>query len=105
MTITLKERFRGCIAGSWVGSAMGAAVEGWSREAVKEKYGFLDRLLPYSHYTRETDWERAAGTTEDGIERQKLMATAIIEKRGRILAQDLVAIWVRDLDPGKMVYK
>jgi len=30
--VTLKDKFRGCIAASWIGSAMGAAVEGWSRE-------------------------------------------------------------------------
>jgi ADP-ribosylglycohydrolase len=102
---TLQEKFQGCIAGSWVGSSMGAAVEGWSRERIREAFGFLNRLLPYRHYTAYTDWERPPGTTEDGIERQKLIATAIIEKQGRILAHDLVAVWVRDLDPDKMVYK
>jgi ADP-ribosylglycohydrolase len=84
---------------------MGAAVEGWSREQVKQKYGFLDKLLPYKHYTHETDWLRPPGTTEDGIERQKLIATAIIEKQDRILAHDLVRVWLRDLDPAKMRFK
>lgn len=103
--VTLRDKFRGCIAASWIGSAMGAAVEGWSRERIKETYGSLDRLLPYRHYQADTNWERLPGTTEDGIERQRLIATAIIEKRDRILAHDLVAIWLRDLDPEKMVYK
>jgi len=103
--VTLKDKFRGCIAASWIGSAMGAAVEGWSRERIKETHGYLDRLLPYRHYQGDTDWERPPGTAEDGIERQKLIATAIIEKGDRILAHDLVAVWVRDLDPAKMVYK
>ena len=52
-----------------------------------------------------TTWVRDPGTTEDGIERQKLIATAIIEKKDRILAHDLVAVWVRDLDPEKIVFK
>jgi ADP-ribosylglycohydrolase len=102
---TLQEKFEGCIAGSWIGSAMGAAVEGWSREAIQERHGYLERLLPYRHYTGETDWQRLPGTTEDGIERQKLIATAIIEKRDRILAHDLVAVWLRDLDPKRMIFK
>jgi len=101
----LREKFEGCIAGSWVGSAMGAAVEGWSREAVRERHGYLDKLLSYRHYTGETEWERLPGTTEDGIERQKLIATAIIEKQDRIRAHDLVAVWLRDLDPRKMAFK
>jgi len=102
---TLRDKFRGCIAGSWVGSAMGAPVEGWSRERISQTHGFLDQLLHYRHYTAHTNWERPPGTTEDGIERQKLIATAIIEKQDRILAHDLVAVWVRDLEPDKMVYK
>ncbi|NIM05303.1 MAG: hypothetical protein GTO55_04260 [Armatimonadetes bacterium] len=103
--VTLREKFRGCIAGSWVGSAMGAAVEGWPPEKIKQIHGFLDKLLPYRHYTDYTDWERPPGTTEDGIERQKLIATAIIEKQDRIFAHDLVAVWLRDLSPEKMRYK
>jgi ADP-ribosylglycohydrolase len=84
---------------------MGAAVEGWPREKVQKTYGVLDRLMPYEHYIEYTKWSRPAGTTEDGIERQKLIATAIIEKKDRILAQDLAAVWRRDLDPDKMIYK
>ena len=61
--ISLRDKFKGCIAGSWVGSAMGAVVEGWPVEKVKETYGRLDRLLPYSHYIEYTDWKRPAGTT------------------------------------------
>ncbi|MDH7570874.1 MAG: ADP-ribosylglycohydrolase family protein [Armatimonadota bacterium] len=102
---SLLSRFRGCIAGSWIGSAMGAAVEGWPRERIHQTYGFLDRLLPYRHYTQVTDWLRLPGTTEDGIERQKLIATAIIEKKDRIRAHDLVRVWLRDLDPERMVFK
>ncbi len=103
--LTLKEKFRGCIASSWIGSAMGAAVEGWTPERIQETHGFVDTLHTYRHYADGTDWQRPPGTTEDGIERQKLIATAIIEKGGPILAQDLVAIWVRDLDPEKVIYK
>jgi ADP-ribosylglycohydrolase len=103
--VTLRDKFRGCIAATWVGSAMGAAVEGWSRQRIQETHGFLTELRSYRHYTAYTDWTRPPGTTEDGIERQKLIATAIIEKGDRILAHDLVAVWVRDLDPDKIVYK
>ena len=101
----LKEKFHGCIAASWIGSSMGAAVEGWSREKIKDTYGFFDELVPHKCYQKYTDWLRLPGTTEDGIERQKLIATAIIEKKDRILAHDLVQVWVRDLEPERMTYK
>jgi ADP-ribosylglycohydrolase len=103
--VTLKDKFRGCIAASWIGSAMGAAVEGWSPEQIRERHGVLDKLVSYAHYTGDVKWDRLPGTTEDGIERQKLIATAIIEKQDRVLAQDVSAVWVRDIDPEKIVYK
>ena len=103
MPITLKDRFRGCIAATWAGSSMGAAVEGWSRERISQQYGFLDRLVSYAHY--DGTWQRPPGTTEDGIERQKLITTAIIEEQGRIQAHNLVAVWLRDLDPKRMAFK
>ncbi len=103
--VTLKDKFRGCIAASWIGSAMGAAVEGWSPEQIKKRHGVLDRLVSYSHYDADVKWDRVPGTTEDGIERQKLIATAIIEKQDRVLAQEVAAVWVQDIDPEKIVYK
>jgi len=98
----LFDKIYGCLAGSRIGSAMGAAVEGWDMNKIAEKYGVLDKLVAYHHYN--VDWDHPAGSTEDGIERQKLMCTAIIEKQGRITAEDLVKTWVKVLDPEKMKY-
>ena len=97
MEITLRDKFFGCICGAHIGSAMGAVVEGWLSADVEAKYGTLDQLLSYEHY--ENGWLRPAGTTEDGIDRQKLMITAIIEKGGRINAEDLRRVWIRDINP------
>ncbi|MFW6278938.1 MAG: ADP-ribosylglycohydrolase family protein [Bacillota bacterium] len=92
----LKEKFLGCIAATNIASAMGAAVEGMHYEEIEEKYGYLERLLPYNHYNHR---DRMAGTTEDGIERQRLLTTAYIEKGSRISADDLKKVWLRDIDP------
>nr|MDO8084671.1 ADP-ribosylglycohydrolase family protein [Candidatus Sigynarchaeum springense] len=94
MNATLRDKFFGCIAGVHVGSAMGAPVEGWTYQRIEETYGTLDRLLPYY-----TGWRREPGTTEDGVERQKLIITAIDRKQGRITAEDLRAAWVSDMNP------
>ncbi|PMC35918.1 hypothetical protein CJ195_16805 [Bacillus sp. UMB0899] len=95
--VSLKDKFLGCIAGAHIGSAMGAAVEGWSYQKIEETYGTVDRPLSYEHYNN--GWKREPGTTEDGIERQKLMITAIIEKQDRVNAEDVKNIWVRDIKP------
>lgn len=94
---TLYEKIYGCISASHIGSAMGAPVEGWDKELIAERYGVLDKLLPYEHYGN--GWMRPPGTTEDGIERQKLILTAIIEKKDRVTAEDVVKIWLRDIKP------
>lgn len=101
--VSLRDRYFGCIAATWIGSSMGAAVEGWEWRRIEQEHGRLARLLPYEHY--ENGWTRPPGTTEDGIERQKLFAEAIIEKGGRVSAADVVAVWKRVLDPEKVMYK
>ncbi len=77
---------------------MGAPVEGWPYERIEREHGLLDKPLPYSHYGKK-DWVREPGTTEDGVERQKLMITAIIEKQDRINAEDLRRAWVDHMNP------
>ena len=94
--VTLRDKFFGCIAASNIASAMGAAVEGMDYWEIERKHGYLDELLPYSHYNGR---DRMAGTTEDGIERQRLLSTAYIEKERRIDAEDLRRIWLRDIEP------
>ncbi|MFC1716230.1 ADP-ribosylglycohydrolase family protein [Candidatus Poribacteria bacterium] len=94
---TLHDKIYGCIAASHIGSSMGAPVEGWDKDRISEEHGVLDRLLPYEHYGN--GWKRPPGTTEDGIERQKLMLTAIIEKQDRITEEDVAKIWLRDIKP------
>jgi len=95
--LNLYDKIFGCIAASHIGSAMGAPVEGWDKDRIAKEHGTLDRLLPYEHY--RNGWIRPPGTTEDGIERQKLMLTAIVEKQDRITAEDVVRIWLRDIKP------
>ncbi len=97
--VKLREKFSGCIAGCHIGSAMGAPVEGNSWARIEKEHGTLDKLLPYHHYGNSNDWMREPGTTEDGVERQKLMITAIIEKQDRINAEDLRRAWVDHMNP------
>lgn len=102
---TLYEKVYGCLAASRVASAMGAAVEGWHAERIEQTYGYVDRFYSYKHYTyRGVDWERMPGTTEDGIERQKLFCRAIIAKQDRITADDVATVMVEVVDPDKMWY-
>lgn len=97
MDVTLREKFFGCICGCQIGSAMGAPVEGMSYGEITDRYGFVDHYLPYQHYGN--GWDRVPGTTEDGVERQKLMISAIIDKQGRVTAEDVRTAWNRYANP------
>jgi len=97
VSISLREKFFGCICGAHIGSSMGAVVEGWTHQRIQETHGTVDKLMEYEHY--RNGWARAAGTTEDGIERQKLMITAILDKGGRVNAEDVRASWVKNMNP------
>lgn len=95
----------GCLAASRIGSAMGAAVEGWAREKVADAYGYVDRMYPYQHYQyRGIEWQRPAGTTEDGIERQKLLVQAIVDRQDRITVEDFAQAAIDACDLEKMLY-
>jgi len=93
----LREKFFGCICGAHIGSSMGAPVEGWDYERIEKEHGTLSELLSYEHYGN--GWQRPPGTTEDGIERQKLMITAILEKEDRVNAEDVKKSWVDHIKP------
>ncbi len=94
MSTGLREKFFGCVAASHIGAAMGAPAQNWPYDRIEKQYGTLDRLLPYNK-----GWQREPGTTEDSVERQKLMITAILEKQDRVTAEDIKAVWVRDVKP------
>jgi len=96
------EKVFGCLAASQIGSAMGAAVEGWSWQAIRERYGRLEELLPYEHY--QNGWQRPPGTTEDGIERQRVFLRAIRRARGRPTADDVAAVWREEVDSEKAAW-
>jgi len=95
---SLFDKIYGCIAGAYIGSAFGVAVEGWDRSRIFSQYGLLQDLQPRPAFNETLP----PGTTEDGMERQKFMYLAIIEKQDRITADDLVATWLKVMTPEKL---
>jgi ADP-ribosylglycohydrolase len=97
------DKIYGIILGSRGGSSLGAVVEGVGRmEDIEKQYGIFNEFIACNHY--DVFWSHPAGGTEDGIERQKCISTAIIEKQDRITADDLMKIWIRDYEIENMYY-
>jgi ADP-ribosylglycohydrolase len=104
----LLDRFLGCIAGSRIGSSMAMSTEHMPIETIDETFGFLTEMRPttqnekvfrWTHgpQTRKNHYDFVAGSTEDGIERQKLIVDAIVNKKGPINVQDLAQSWLRNI--------
>jgi hypothetical protein len=71
-------------------------------EEIERLYGTFMEFLACNHY--DVYWSHPAGGTEDGIERQKCISTAIIEKQDKLTAGDLMKVWVRDFEIKDMYY-
>jgi ADP-ribosylglycohydrolase len=92
----LFDHIYGAVAGAYISNAIGAPVEGWTWERIEKTYGFLDRFVADPRVKGGQP-----GWTEDGMERYKLMCSAIIRKGGRIAIDDLAREWTREIDPAK----
>src|SRR5574340_148725 len=111
-------RIYGSVAAANVGNAMGAPVEGWPWERTEKTYGFLDKFVAEESSASadrpvpqrfgppwiSRSYRREPGWTEDGMERYKLLASAIIRKGGRISIEDLAREWVEKINPAKFGY-
>ena len=95
---SLFDKIYGCIAGAYIGSAMGVPVEGWDRSKIANQYGLLQDLQPRPFRKGILP----PGATEDGMERQKYMYLSIIEKKDRITADDLVSTWLKVMTDEKL---
>jgi ADP-ribosylglycohydrolase len=108
----------GAVAGAWIGNAIGEPPEGWTWQEIEKKYGFLDRMVASEkqrgsdqHIAQRygPDWvirsyDRQLGWSEDGMERYKLLASAVIRKGGRVTVEDLGQEWVERIDGNKIGY-
>ena len=99
MEMTLRDKMRGCIAGCFLGSAMGAPTEHHSWKQIEEEYGFVVDYVPWVQpFPGMENYRFVPGTTEDGVERQKLMIAAIREKGDRVTAEDVKNSWIKNMN-------
>lgn len=105
----------GCEAAGTIANAMGDVPEGLLWPEIEAKYGFIDQCLPQHRKGGRRknpisplgpdlvyhDHDRPAGMTEDGMERHRLVTSAILKKGGRIDIMDLARTWAEEIDPAK----
>lgn len=96
-TLLLDKTFA-CLAAAAIGDVMGAAVECWHYEAIREKYGIVRDLLPDKGYHLLRRGYEPYHWTDDTVLRNAIIR-AIIRKGGRINAYDLRTVWLEELNP------
>jgi ADP-ribosylglycohydrolase len=112
---SLFDKIHGVEAAATIANSMGDVSEGMHYTAIEERFGLLQELLPQDKTERVVPQDRGhpfhfhahhrpPGMTEDGMERHRLLVTAIVEKGGRVTTEDLAAVWLRDIDPAKFGY-
>jgi ADP-ribosylglycohydrolase len=112
-------RIYGSVLAANIANSMGSQVEGWPWERIEKTHGLVDRWMPVESrgapQLRKSpqrfgpdmlawSYDRKPGWTEDGWERYKLLASAIIRKGGRVNVEDLAREWVEKIDPKKFGY-
>jgi len=107
MTNKLLSKVRGCIFGGAIGDAMGGPVETMHYKKIKRIFGKVTKPMEYksppghikidpeSYYVKKPD----AGTYTDDTRGRNLIVKAVLEKGGRINADDFGKIILRDLNP------
>lgn len=85
----IADRIYGCLIGGAIGDALGAIVQGWSYEEIREKYG---RISDFSWYDTDIAVGKPGSVTGDTI-LQHYLCLAIAEKGGRITPDDLADVW------------
>lgn len=88
----LLSRMYGAEAAGAIGSWMGTAREQQAGRRQPQRYG--------------PDWviqsfKRVPGMTDEGMERERLMTSAILKKSGRVNVEEVGQQWIDDIDPAK----
>lgn len=112
----LLDRIKAVEIAATVGHSMGDVTEIMDWTEIEAQYGLVTELLPQPDKWKDkfpnlpvvrgypnvyTVHDRPPGMSEDGHERHRLSATAVVEKGGRVTVEDVAKIWVRDIDPAK----
>lgn len=96
----LQDKIYGCLIGGAIGDAMGAPAEDWHYTDIRPTFGRISTFLPQPARSRDG----APGQITDDTTLRHYMCLAIIRKGGRITPDDYAAVWLSDLNPGRLFY-
>lgn len=98
MTDEITDRVYGCLVGGAIGDALGAIVQGWSYEEIRETYG---RVEDFTWYDTTLVPGNPGSVTGDTVV-QHYLCLAVAEHGGRITPDELAEVWQDHLNPERV---
>lgn len=98
MTSGILDRVYGCIIGGAIGDALGAPVQGWAFEEIREKRGRVDEFGWYD----STISDGSPGSVTGDTVLRHYLALAIIESGGRVTPDEVAKIWREHMDSDRV---
>ena len=98
MTAPIEDRIYGCLIGGAIGDALGAVVENWSYQRVRDEYEKIDTFQSYDNpHARGTP----GAVTDDSVMRQYL-CLSIVENGGRVTPDEFAETLLEHLNPDRV---
>lgn len=88
----------GCLVGGAIGDALGAVVENWSYERIREEYGKIEEFRSYDNPHAEGE----PGTVTDDTVMRHYLSLAIVERSGRVTPDEYAAVLREYLNPDRV---
>lgn len=107
MAKDLLDAVYGSLIGGAIGDALGAPVEGWYWNEIREKYGWITELMPSSLANTGLNYGGAnlppqAGWVTDDTTMRHYLCLAIARKQGRVTPDDYAAVLVEKFNPNRV---
>lgn len=98
MPTTTKDRVYGCLIGGAIGDSLGAAVEGWTHERIKEEYGSFEEFKQY--YMPYSNTEPGTITSDTAMRQYLCLAT--VDTGGRVTPPEFADVLRDQLNPDRV---
>lgn len=98
MTSDIHNRVYGCLIGGAIGDALGAGVENWSYQQVREKYGRVENFQPYDNPMSSG----APGSVTDDTVMRQYLSLSIVKNNGRITPDEYADVLIEHLNTDRV---
>lgn len=98
MTSDIKDAVYGCLIGGAIGDALGAPVEGWTHQQIREEYGTVEEFKQYYMPYANTE----AGSITSDTTLRHYLCLAVVENGGRVMPDDFADVLREHLNPDRV---